>query len=171
MTSRFPILAAAFAAAALAPFAAASAQATILDIPAVSMTQTFGAADSVDRTQGLLDPTGGRTNWIAPLPFQGNGQVCRFSIIYRDVNALETITARLMRKTYTLGGSAYAAPILMARVVSSSSVSDGVRRTDAPSIPKPLINTATGFYYVDAEIENINMALIGIQIDVRPNCS
>jgi hypothetical protein len=171
MTFRFSIRAAALSAAALTTLIGSPARATVLDIPAVSMAQTFGAADAVDRSLGLLDPTGGRTKWIAPLPFQGNGQVCRFSIVYRDVNAQETITARLMRKTYALGGSAYVAPTVMARVVSSPSVADGVRRTDAPSIPKSQINTATGFYYVDAEIENINMALIGVQIDVRANCS
>ncbi len=90
--------------------------------------------------------------------------------MYRDANQNEALTLSPFRKKIEVGAQIDAAPILVARVVSASGISDAVRKVDAKRINNPAVNTRNSFYYLQAEFENINMNLVGVQVDIRNTC-
>ena len=59
------------------------------------------------------------------MPFPDAGlEVCSFSFVYRDANNADNMTARLLRKPYSVGDNAFAKPTVMAKVQSSGSQGD-----------------------------------------------
>jgi hypothetical protein len=161
----------------LATFAAAIAfpavaTAAILQIPAPALIRqcpcAVGSGSAIE-DRGTLTAEG-PSSFYAALPFSGAGQVCSMSMVYRDVNANEKVKASLLRKTFAVGATAFANPVTMATVQSAAGVNGAVRVATTTSIPSPAINTATGFYYVKVDFDNININLIGLQIDVRSSC-
>jgi hypothetical protein len=97
-------------------------------------------------------------------------QVCRFTLLYHDVNAQDTLTARLVRKPFAVGGDPFSSPVIMAEVSSASEVSDTVRRATTTAITSPTITKGRAFYYVEVEAPTFNLNMLGVQIDVRPTC-
>ena len=61
-------------------------------------------ADDALVQQGVLKPQTSNGRYFAAVVFPRDGEtVCRFSMVYRDVNAADAITARLFRKNYGRG--------------------------------------------------------------------
>lgn len=110
--------------------------------------------------------------YYTSVSFPTNGQrVCRFSLIYHDVNASENITARLLRKNFTVGqGGVFANPVVMATVQSAAGTPNVVRRATTTAIASPVIGKNSSFFYVEVEVPTINLNLLGVQIDVSPTC-
>ncbi|MDR4307315.1 hypothetical protein IHQ68_11875 [Chelatococcus sambhunathii] len=155
--------------------AATPAEAAIYAIPAPAFVKQCPCGPGTDvtatETRGTIAlQNGGPAQFFAAVPFAGSGQVCGFTMIYRDINAAERLTATLLRKTFTVGGYIYDIPVTMAQAVSANGVTNSVRSVSATTIPSPAINTTTGFYYVRIDMQNINMDLLGVQIDIRSAC-
>jgi hypothetical protein len=91
-------------------------------------------------------------------------------MIYRDVNADDTMVARLNRKIFTVGGDAFNNPIVMATLASASGVVDTVRRATTTTIKRPALNTANSFYFIEVDVPTVNLELLGFQIEVKPAC-
>ena len=109
--------------------------------------------------------------FFASVPFPVNGQrVCRFSLVYHDINANEAIVATLNRKRFTIDGNAFKAPIVMATVSSEAGVPNTARKVSTRDISNPTINKSNSFYYVELFIETFNLNVLGVQIDVRNTC-
>src|SRR5687767_11372305 len=108
--------------------ASSMAAADIINISATALVlrTEAGSADVVgEEGQGLLQNA--RGTYFAPVVFPaGAGSVCRFSMVYRDFDDND-ITARLLKKTYVIGGSAFTPPVVMATLQTGGSV-DAVRR-------------------------------------------
>jgi hypothetical protein len=173
--SRGAILAAAgLALAALAGFATA-ARAELLGISATGFVLHCPCAvdpsdESLERN-GVLQITRQNSRFYSAVVFPKNGdKVCSFSLVYRDVNGNDAIRARLFKKTFAVGGPAFGSPVVMATASSAPGVSDTVRQTRTTSINQPAINKANAFYYVLVDAPTINLAFLGVQIDVRATC-
>lgn len=166
---RFPTLFA--SAAALAAVTPAAAEDIQIPAPAFVRQCPCGTeSNPAVETAGTITPVQGRSSYFAALPYAGRGSVCSMSMVYRDANQNEALTVSLFRKKIEVGAQIDAAPILVARVVSASGVSDAVRKTDAKRINNPAVNTSNSFYYLQADFDNINMDLVGVQVDIRNTC-
>lgn len=128
------------------------------------------STDPATESNGSISVSNGASSYFATLPYSGAAKVCAMSMIYRDVNQAEQLTVTLLRKKIDIGGSIDAAPGVVARVRSAGGAPNTVRKADAPTINSPTVNSATGFYYLRADFENVNMDLVGVQVDIRPNC-
>lgn len=152
---------------------AAPAKATVYQIPAPAFTQhcacTIGIGpDTV--SNGVLTPDG-PGNFFATLPFTGTGNLCQLTMIYRDVNAEQSMNASVVRRNYLIGQPVAASGTTqLALVTSASGTPDTIRSATTTSIANPAINTSTGFYFVRVHFDNINMDLVGVQVDIRPTC-
>ncbi|PZQ11225.1 MAG: hypothetical protein DI565_18155 [Ancylobacter novellus] len=153
--------------------AAAPAMADVIQIPAPAFSRQcpceFESAPAIE-TKGSITPSSGASSYFAAVPFVGAGQVCSMSMIYRDVNEAEALTVSLFRKRILLGSAVDAGRDLMARAVSAGGTPDAVRKADAPTIKVSPINSSKAFYYVQADFRNVNMDLVGVQIDIRQSC-
>jgi hypothetical protein len=130
--------------------------------------------DTPDRTEvdnGVLKVVDPDSRFFTAVSFPVNGQqVCRFSLLYHDVNAQDTLTARLIRKPVVIGGNPFSSPEIMATVRSASGVPNTVRRATTTAITRPTITKGSAFYYVEVEAPTFNLNMVGVQIDVRPAC-
>ena len=152
-----------------------SAEAEVLGISATGFVLhcpcTPDASDKSLETNGVLQITRQNSRFYSAVVFPKNGErVCSFSLLYRDVNANDTIRARLFKKTFTVGGPAFNSPVVMATASSASGVPDTVRLAKTTTINQPIINKANAFYYVLVDAPTINLAFLGVQIDVKPTC-
>ena len=124
-----------------------------------------------DTHDGVLEMTGQFSNFYAAVDFPKDGQkVCSVSLVYRDVNGNDAIRARLFKKAFANNGPAFGAPVLMATASSALGTPDSVRITKTSAINQPTIAQANAFYYLQVDAPTINLAFLGVQIDVKPTC-
>lgn len=161
-----------------APFVAVlawtpAAKAEVISIAAAGFVQhcpcpAGGFGGAVDR--GVLLPKD-RAAYFAPVDFPANGRkICRFSLVYQDINNNDTMTARLLRKSFAVGGTVFNTPTVIATVNSAAGVADTVRKETATLIVPPPVNDTNAFYYVEIEVPTVNLNFLGVQIDHRPTC-
>jgi len=128
-------------------------------------------ADDALVEQGVLKPQVSNGLYFAPVVFPRDGEtVCRFTMVYRDVNAADTITAQLLRKRFTVGGNAANAPVVMSTVKSAGGTTNTVRVATDTTIGTPLINTNTSFYFIQVQVPTVNLEILGFQIEVGQTC-
>ena len=151
---------------------ASPAQADIIQIAAAAFafrdSGAVGNAPYNDR--GLLYQGDGE--YVAPVVFSTNGQfVCRFSLIYRDNDADNNITARLHKKPFTLAtNTAFGFTVVMAQVASSGATQN-TRKATTTAITQPGLNLGQAFYFAEISIpDNAPVEVLGVQIDVRNTC-
>ena len=60
--------------------------------------------------------------------------------------------------------------VAMATVTSAPGVVDTVRKATTTAITQNVIAKGSAFYYVLVDAPTINLAFLGVQIDVRPTC-
>ena len=131
----------------------------------------FDAADDALVEQGVLKPQTSNGLYFAPVVFPRDGEtVCRFTMVYRDVNAADTITAQLLRKRFTNGGSATIAPVVMSTVKSAAGTPNTVRVATDTTIAQPTINTNNSFYFIQVQVPTVNLEILGFQIEVGLTC-
>ena len=124
-----------------------------------------------DTQAGVVQMTGQNSTFYAAVDFPKDGQkVCSVSLVYRDVNANDPIKARLYKKTFTNGGPAFAAPVLMATATSAAGTPDTVRIAKTSVINQPSIAQGSAFYFLLVDAPTINLAFLGVQIDVKGTC-
>ena len=129
-----------------------------------------GAPES-DEQNGTMNITRQFSRFYMSVDFPKDGQkVCSVALVYRDVNANDTIRARLYKKTFAANGNAYGNPVVMATASSASGVSDKVRIAKTTSIQQNVIAKSSAFYYVLVDAPTINLAFLGVQIDVKSTC-
>lgn len=148
-------------------------------VPAYSDTINISATTFVLRTgnpspdlpgesgNGLLQNAKGKFYAPVILPVAGV-KLCRFSMVFRDFDA-GTITARLLKKIYTVGGSAFTPPLVMAKLESAGAV-DAVRRATTVAILQPTVTTGRSHYFVELEITDTPLQVLGVEIIVKPTC-
>jgi len=128
-------------------------------------------ADDALVEQGVLKPQATNGRYFAAVVFPRDGEtVCRFSMVYRDVNAADTVTAQLLRKRFTAGGSAAIEPVVMAKVKSAGGTPNTVRIATDSTIRSGQINTNTSFYFIEVQVPTVNLEILGFQIEVAPTC-
>lgn len=131
----------------------------------------FDPADDALVEQGVLKPQASNSLYFAPVIFPRDGEtVCRFTMVYRDVNAADTITAQLLRKRFTNGGSAALAPVVMSTVRSAAGTPNTVRVATDITIAQSTINTHNSFYFIQVQVPTVNLEILGFQIEVAPTC-
>jgi hypothetical protein len=128
--------------------------------------------DDSQENNGVLLPDNVNMRLFAPIDFPNGQRVCRFSLVYNDINANDPITARLKRKAFTVGGNAFAAPQTIATTVSANTTNmNAIQRSTTTAITNPVISDTSAFYYVELTLPTINLRVLGVQIDVRPTCT
>jgi hypothetical protein len=128
-------------------------------------------ADDAQIENGVLKVESTNVHYFAPVMFPRSGQrVCSFSMIYHDINAADTMVVQLKKRVFVISGNPFATPLVMAGVRSAGGVPDSVRVATQNTIKHPVIDTSDAFYYVELRAPSANLNLIGVQIDVRPNC-
>lgn len=154
---------------------AAPAKAEIVSLAATGFVRhcpcvVDGTPES-NENNGVLEMTGQFSRFYAGVDFPRNGdRVCSMSLVYRDVNGNDAIRARLYKKTFANGGAPFGAPVLMATATSASGTPNTVRIAKTTSINQPAVAQANAFYYVLVDAPTINLAFLGVQLDVRPAC-
>lgn len=129
------------------------------------------ATDDAEVTAGVLQSKQANARYFFPVVFPRDGQrVCSFSMLYRDVNANDTILARLKRKRVTEGGDAFSAPIIVATVKSAPGVVNSIRRATTTNITQGVINTLNSFYFLEVDVPTINLDVVGFQIQTEKEC-
>lgn len=154
---------------------AAPARAEIVSLSAMGFSMhcpcTVDKIDDSSDNNGTLEINDQFVRLYAGVDFPVGGQrVCSMSLVYRDVNANDAIRARLFRKTFATGGNAFAAPTLIATATSASGTTSTIRIAKTTSINQPVINETNAFYYVLVDAPTINLAFLGVQLDVRSAC-
>lgn len=120
---------------------------------------------------GVLEMTGQFSTFYMAVDFPKDGQkVCSVSLVYRDVNGNDAIRARLYKKSFSSGGPAFTAPVLMATATSAAGTPDTVRIAKTSAINQPSIAQGGAFYYLLVDAPTINLAFLGVQIDVKGTC-
>ena len=86
------------------------------------------------------------------------------------MNGADAIRARLFRKSFSSGGNTFSNPTLMATATSASGTQTTTRIAKTTSIASATVSQSSGFYYVLVDAPTINLAFLGVQIDVRSAC-
>ena len=141
-----------------------SASAALLNIAAVAFTPRTPSTLNGEVVQGMLANADGR--YYAPVIFPSAGNICRFLLAFRDNDVDIGVTARLLRKVISVGGSAFTPPVVMAQVTSGGA-SNHTRRIADLTIVQPAIDLATSVYYVELVVPGPTLEIIGVQIDFR----
>ena len=151
------------------------AKAEIVSLSATGFTRHCPCVE--DGTQesnthvGVLEMTGQNSTFYANVDFpRDNDKVCSVSLVYRDVNGADAIRARLFRKSFSSGGNTFSNPTLMATATSASGTQTTTRIAKTTSIASATVSQSSGFYYVLVDAPTINLAFLGVQIDVRSAC-
>jgi len=131
---------------------------------------TFGQVATGSLANGLLQNAQG--SFYAPVVFPTNGlQVCKFSLVYRDDDAQNDITASLLKKNFLPNQpDAFSAAIVMARV-RSNGAQNNTREQVTTKITAPTLTFNTGFYYVELDIPASDLQVVGVQIFARTSSS
>ena len=150
-----------------------SVNAAVLQISATGLVLRTAPASTDkpgNQQNGLLTDTQGR--YFAPVVFPTTGErVCSFAVVYRDNDALN-ITAKLMKKTFTIGTATAFDPAVTMAQVSSAGGNMNTRRAVTSAITQPLIDTVRAFYYVELDVpDGANIEVLGMQINVQPTCT
>jgi hypothetical protein len=120
--------------------------------------------------KGVLTPTDQSTVFAA-VDFPVNGRkICSVTMVYQDINNNDTMTARLLRKSFAVGSNVANNPAVVATVNSDAGVVNTVRKATTTTINGPTINEVSGFYYVEVAMPTVNLNLLGVQIDHRLTC-
>ncbi|MFO1049639.1 MAG: hypothetical protein U1E52_17295 [Geminicoccaceae bacterium] len=120
---------------------------------------------------GVLEFLGQNNTFYAAVDFPTEGQkICSLALVYRDVNGNDAIRARLFKKSFTNGGNPFAAPTVVATATSATGVPATVRIAKTTTINQPTVAQANAFYYVLVDGPTINLAFLGVQIDVKKTC-
>ena len=128
--------------------------------------------DIAEQNNGVFEAVNSNRHYFVPVvfPVTTGQKVCKFTMAYEDINASDAITARLMRKSYTVGGNPFTAPTVIATVHSASGVSSTVREASTTTINSPTITVAKSFYYIDVGLPTTNLNILGFQIVYKPTC-
>jgi hypothetical protein len=128
--------------------------------------------DSAQESKGVFVAEKPNGRYFIPVVFPDTtGQnVCSFSMAYQDINQADTMTARLFRKSYTVGGNPFAAPAVIATVKSAAGVVNTVRVATTNVIKGPTITSLRSFYYIEVDIPTTNLNILGFQIVYQPTC-
>ena len=162
----FSALVAGFATPAKAEIVSLSATGFVKHCPCVD----DGTPES-NENNGVLEMTGQFSRFYEGVDFPKEGErVCSMSLVYRDVNGNDAIRARLYKKSFSSGGPAFAAPVLMATATSAAGTPDTVRIAKTSAINQPSIAQGGAFYYLLVDAPTINLAFLGVQIDVKGTC-
>ncbi len=151
---------------------ASAANADIIQIagPAFFEQCPCGQEPAGEVSNGVLVTQGTNATYFAAVPFRDAGlRVCSFSLVYRDANNDDAMTARLLRKRYAVGDDAFAKPVVMAKVTSSGKQGD-IRIASTKDIKSPKLDLNNSFYYVEVDVVTFNLDLLGVKIDARPSC-
>jgi hypothetical protein len=164
-------LAALFAGCAFTFALPSAATADVINISATTfvLRTASGSGDLAgEQEAGTLQ--GATGTYFAPVTFPPNaGRICRFSLVFRDFDETNNITARLMRKRYTVGGKASTGLLLVAQM-QSKAVIDGVQKISAAVINSPVVLFNRAFYYVELEIPAPQLQVLGVEIEHKPAC-
>jgi len=152
--------------------------AEIIGLSATGFTRHCGLGgcvhDGTDESSthdGVVEMTGQSNAFYADVDFPRDGdKICSLSLVYRDVNGNDAITARLFRKSFSSGGNPFSAPTLIATAASASGTLTTTRITKKTLTTPPTVAQSSGFYYVEVDAPTINLAFLGVQIDVRSSC-
>ena len=148
-----------------------SANAELIRISATTfaLRTASGSTDLVGESgAGLLQNAKG--SYFAPVDFPTTGNVCRFSLVYRDFDTNFQIVARLIKKKIALGGSAFDPPITMAKVRTGvAAASNGVMRKATNVITEPATPSAA-FYFVELDVPATTLQVLGVEIIQKPSC-
>jgi hypothetical protein len=155
--------------------ASSPALAEVLQFSALGLERQCpcGMGDEVDdaeESNGVLKPKNVAMRYFMPVALPHGQNVCRFSMVYHDINAGNSMTARLKRKVVVAGDPPFDPPTTMASVISAAGTPDTIRKANDTTITSPLISTTNSFYYIELEVPTVNLNPIGFQIDVRPTC-
>jgi hypothetical protein len=151
---------------------AGTARADIIQIagPAFVEQCPCGQQPAGEVSNGVLVTQGTNATYFAAVPFPDTGlEVCSFSLVYRDANNDDDMTARLLRKRYSVGDDAFAKPVVMAKVNSSGKQGD-IRIATTKDIKSPKLALDNSFYYVEVDVVTFNLDLLGVKIDARQIC-
>ena len=153
----------------LAASSIAMADSINIAAPTFVLRTASASADLVGEAgAALLQNATGK--FFAPVEFPVAGvNVCRFSVVYRDFDGDFDITAKLLKKTYVVGGSAFNAPVTMASLSSSSFV-DAVRKGTTTAIVQRTVSPARAFYLVELDIPASTLQVVGVEIIYQPTC-
>lgn len=155
------------AAAALATlWAVPPAMADVIFLPAVSfvLRTSSGSSDLTGESgNGILQNAKGKFYAAVDMPASATN-VCRFALVYRDFD-VNDITARLLRKSYAVGGSAFTPSFEMALAKSSGAV-DAVRRDADNTIRQREIGRNRTFYMVEIDMPDQALQAIGVEVSV-----
>jgi len=155
---------------------AGSARAETLSISATGLVLrcpcTGDNTDLAEENHGVFVGQKPNGRYFAPVvfPVTTGQRVCSFSMAYEDTNASDAITARLYRKTYSLGGDPFLAPAVIATVKSAAGTSSTVRVATTTNIRAPVITAVRSFYYIEADVPTTNLNILGFQIVYKPSC-
>jgi hypothetical protein len=151
---------------------AGAASADIIQIagPAFVEQCPCGQEPAGEVSNGVLVTQGTNATYFAAVPFPDTGlDVCSFSLVYRDANNDDDMTARLLRKSYSVGDDAFANPVVMAKVSSSGKQGD-IRIATTSKIKNRTVRLDDSFYYVEVDVVTFNLDFLGVKIDARPVC-
>jgi len=140
--------------------------AAIIGISAVTFVPrdfSGGTSTPGETSQGLLLDAKGR--YYAAVVFPSSGNVCKLSLVFRDNDADQNVTARLIRKGYAAGGNAFAPPLVMAQVASTGA-SNPTRVISDATIVQPAVYLGA-FYYVELVLPIETLEVLGVSIDFR----
>jgi hypothetical protein len=128
--------------------------------------------DLAQESKGVFlgDTPNGRYFIPVVFPVTVKQRICSFSMVYQDINQQDTITARLMRKTYTVGATPFNTPNTIATVKSASGVVSTVRKATTTAISNPAVTVGGSFYYIEADVVTTNLNIIGFHITYGPKC-
>ena len=127
-------------------------------------------ADKAEAVNGVLKLKDAGMHYFMPVALPHGQNVCRFSMVYHDINSTDSMTATLKRKVVVVGNPPFGAPTTMASVTTAAGVSDTIRKANDTTIVTPVINTTNSFYYIQLESPTTNLNPIGFQIEVRDAC-
>lgn len=159
-----------------AGFGLAPAQAETLSISATGLVLRCPCSgdntDSAQESNGVFEGEKPNGRYFIPVvfPVTSGQQVCSFSMAYQDINQQDTMTVRLLRKSYAVGGDPFAAPVVLATLKSAAGVVNTVRVATTNAIHAPTITPLRSFYYIEADIVTTNLNLLGFQIVYKPTC-
>ena len=128
------------------------------------------AEDQAEEDNGILKLKDVNMRYFMAVALPHGQNVCRFSMVYHDINAGDSMTAQLKRKVVVIGNPPINPATTMASVTTAAGVPDTIRKVNDTTITSPLINTTNSFYYIQVEAPTTNLNPIGFQIDVRPTC-
>ena len=157
--------------------AAAPASAETLSISATGLVwrgpDSFSNnTDSAEESNGVFVGQKPNGRYFAPVvfPVTTGRRICSFTMVYQDLNQSDTMTARLLRKSYTVGGQVFTAPTTIATARSAAGVSNAVRVATANANGFPLVNVTQAFYYIEVDIPTFNLNVLGFQVVYKPTC-